>query len=309
MTAHNIRHTQLNSSSFFKHLSFPSVPPTFVQKIENVSTVLGDMAVFICSVEGSPPLSVQWLKDETWIPEDPNIERSFQNNEATFRIPACEATHGGKYTCQVVNEAGQDAHSPLSPGVVEPPTIQEKPEEVKVTRGDPVSLECRVAGSPQLSVRWMRRDKELHSYSQRLAFRPYQSSAHRLVVMYHNHVSVWVLVPPTFITEPESQAVPPNSAVLLRSVFEGTPPFTVKWFKHDVELINFSNGVATLKLTKTTQFDHGEYVCQAENRVGSASASCHVTVKGDARFQISFLYMNESCCDLSFKHTFFETNG
>lgn len=59
-------------------------------------------------MEGSAPLSVQWQKDENWISEDPKIERRFENNVATLRIPACEANHGGKYTCQVVNEAGQD---------------------------------------------------------------------------------------------------------------------------------------------------------------------------------------------------------
>lgn len=84
------------------------VPPTFAKKIENVSTLLGGLAVFRCTVDGSPPLCVQWQKDENWIPEDPNIERTFENKEAVLRIPACEASHRGKYTCQVVNEAGQD---------------------------------------------------------------------------------------------------------------------------------------------------------------------------------------------------------
>lgn len=59
-------------------------------------------------MEGSLPLSVQWQKDDNWIPEDPVFERKFENKEATLRIAACEATHSGKYTCQVVNEAGQD---------------------------------------------------------------------------------------------------------------------------------------------------------------------------------------------------------
>lgn len=54
-------------------------------------------------------------------------------------------------------------HSPLFLGVVEPPTIQEKPEVVKVTCGDPVSLECRVAGTPQISVKWTKDGKELQS--------------------------------------------------------------------------------------------------------------------------------------------------
>lgn len=83
-------------------------PPTFTKRIENTTTVLGKMAEFQCVVEGSPTLSVQWRKDENWILEDPKIERTFENNVATLKIPACEASHSGKYTCQVVNEAGQD---------------------------------------------------------------------------------------------------------------------------------------------------------------------------------------------------------
>ena len=79
-----------------------------MKKIENVSTFLGDVAVFCCSVDGSEPLSVQWQKDENWILEDPMIKRTFENKEAVLRILACDASHSGKYTCQVVNEAGQD---------------------------------------------------------------------------------------------------------------------------------------------------------------------------------------------------------
>uniref|UniRef100_A0A667WSQ4 Ig-like domain-containing protein n=1 Tax=Myripristis murdjan TaxID=586833 RepID=A0A667WSQ4_9TELE len=113
-------------------------PPVFVKKTENVSTVLGDVAVFQCAVEGSPTLSVQWQKDENWILEDPEIERTFENNVAT-RFYA----------------ANQHSTS-LSWYYIEPPYIQEKPELVEVTLGDPVRLECRVAGAPEISVKWIK---------------------------------------------------------------------------------------------------------------------------------------------------------
>ena len=80
----------------------------FVKKMENVSSVLGDAVVFCCVVDGSRPLSVEWMKDENWIPEDSKIERKFETKEATLTIPACEAAHSGTFTCRVVNEAGQD---------------------------------------------------------------------------------------------------------------------------------------------------------------------------------------------------------
>lgn len=70
--------------------------------------MLGKEAVLQCAVKGSPTISVQWQKDEHWILEDLKFERSFENNVATLRIPACEAAHSGRYSCQVGNEAGQD---------------------------------------------------------------------------------------------------------------------------------------------------------------------------------------------------------
>lgn len=49
---------------------------------------------------------------------------------------------------------------------VEPPQITEKPEEIKVTAGDPVSLDCKITGSPELRVKWMKEGKELQSIRQ-----------------------------------------------------------------------------------------------------------------------------------------------
>lgn len=109
---------QINSDDFFfvtssgqiKHFGgFVSIePPRFTKKLENKATVLGQKAEFQCTVAGSPTLSVQWQKDESWILEDLKIERTFVDNVAILRIPVCEVTHSGKYTCQVANAAGQE---------------------------------------------------------------------------------------------------------------------------------------------------------------------------------------------------------
>lgn len=51
-------------------------------------------------------------------------------------------------------------------GILVPPQITEKPEVVKVTVGDPVSLDCKVTGSPELRVKWMKDGRELKSIRQ-----------------------------------------------------------------------------------------------------------------------------------------------
>lgn len=100
---------------------------------------------------------------------------------------------------------------------------------------------------------------------------------------------------PYFTAEPKPQEVGVGDAVTLMCSIAGTPEISITWFKGDGKLrqsptclMDFSDGVATLKLTKTTKFDRGEYVCKAENRVGWASASCNLMVKGDASFLSGF---------------------
>lgn len=94
---------------------------------------------------------------------------------------------------------------------------------------------------------------------------------------------------PHFVEEPKPQEVGVGDAVTLTCRIAGSPDISVAWFKGDGKLrkshtclMEFANGVATLTLTQTTKFDRGEYICKAENRVGSASTSCRVMVKGDA---------------------------
>ncbi|KAM9710547.1 titin-like [Menidia menidia] len=135
-------------------------PPAFSSPLQNCLTAVGRPAQLQCAVLGSPTLTVQWQKDDRWIPEDPKIQRTFENNVATLRIPACEAAHAGTYACQVLNEAGQDkCQATLT--VQEPPEITEKPELVRVSVGDPVSLDCRVRGSPELRVSWTKDGRAL----------------------------------------------------------------------------------------------------------------------------------------------------
>lgn len=93
---------------------------------------------------------------------------------------------------------------------------------------------------------------------------------------------------PHFVETMEPVEINEGDALLLRCRVEGSPRISVAWFKAGGKLrqsnlcsLDFTEGVATLKLSKTTKFDRGEYVCKAENHIGSASASCHVMVKGD----------------------------
>lgn len=99
-----------------------------------------------------------------------------------------------------------------------------------------------------------------------------------------------------------------GQAVTLKCRIAGTPDISVAWFKADGQLrksntcsMDFANGVATLKITKTTRSDSGEYICKAENRVGSTCASCNVTVTGEVHF-LTFFFTAVSYESISANH-------
>uniref|UniRef100_A0A3P9CR09 Uncharacterized protein n=1 Tax=Maylandia zebra TaxID=106582 RepID=A0A3P9CR09_9CICH len=84
--------------------------------------------------------------------------------------------------------------------------------------------------------------------------------------------------PPYFTESLEPMEVTAGDAVCLKCQVAGTPEIKVSWFKADGKVrssptckLEYTKGVACLKLSKATKSDIGEYTCKAENRIGSFS--------------------------------------
>lgn len=93
---------------------------------------------------------------------------------------------------------------------------------------------------------------------------------------------------------PESQAVIPNTTVRFKTTFKGTPPFTVKWFKEDTELIpgpSYFIGLEGLSsfidLYAVGLANTGPYSCQVSNDAGTAKCTTSLLVKGLTFFRSS----------------------
>lgn len=60
------------------------------------------------TIKGSPPITVKWMKDSEILRDDhPDIKMVFENNVACLLITTVAISHGGKYSCQAENDAGQ----------------------------------------------------------------------------------------------------------------------------------------------------------------------------------------------------------
>lgn len=85
-----------------------SEPPVFSKRIESTTVVLGNAVTLQGTLKGSAPISIKWMKDSELLREDdPNIKMAFENNIASISFPSVKIKYGGRYTCLVTNEAGQ----------------------------------------------------------------------------------------------------------------------------------------------------------------------------------------------------------
>lgn len=85
----------------------PSEPPRFVKKLSDTAIFVGEPTALQAVVEGSPPISVVWLKDKgEIIRESENVQMWFMDNIATLEIASAEGADIGKYICQIKNDAG-----------------------------------------------------------------------------------------------------------------------------------------------------------------------------------------------------------
>lgn len=91
----------------------PIDPPSFVQKLENLSSLVGSEVSLLCVLKGSEPMTVSWMKDNHELKEAEHVQITYEDNTALLHITDVQRNHAGKYSCQAQNQAGSQTCSAL----------------------------------------------------------------------------------------------------------------------------------------------------------------------------------------------------
>lgn len=86
-------------------------PPLFLQKLENVSALVGSQVSLQCTLKGSEPITVSWLKDNYELKEAENVQIRYEHQTAVLQITELHSKHGGKFSCHAQNQAGSQTCS------------------------------------------------------------------------------------------------------------------------------------------------------------------------------------------------------
>uniref|UniRef100_A0A669CVS1 Ig-like domain-containing protein n=1 Tax=Oreochromis niloticus TaxID=8128 RepID=A0A669CVS1_ORENI len=184
-------------------------------------------------------------------------------------------------------------------GILVPPQITEKPEVVKVTVGDPVSLDCKVTGSPELRVKWMKDGRELKSIRQhKLIFENNISSlkiqaAQKEDEGEYSNLCLGVLlateqvIGPSFIKPLVDMHEILGSFVQICCKISGSLPISVEW-KKDGTKISSDGRNHSLSILTDEQEDEGLYTCRAINEAGEIESSGKLRLQAAPQFHPGF---------------------
>ncbi|XP_019718321.1 hemicentin-1 isoform X1 [Hippocampus comes] len=269
--------------------------------VDTREVVLGHPISLSCESNAIPPPKLNWYKDGQKLTSADGA--TLMPGGQVLQIARVQKEDAGMYTCEAVNEAGED-HMHFKLEVLVSPVItgasEEFMEEIGAVVNSTVALHCDVTGHPTPAISWLRdgqpvQTDSLHLVSEdkaRLQLLSVQVSdmagylcvAENKVGSVEKLFSLTVQVPPRILGPKEEElSVTEGHMVSLLCDVQAYPPPEIIWTK-DGQILHFSTGIhilpggQMLQLPRARAEDAGQYVCTASNSAGQDQKSLLLSV-------------------------------
>ncbi|XP_002051718.3 roundabout homolog 2 [Drosophila virilis] len=290
--------------------------PHIIEHPMDTTVPKNDPFTFNCKAEGSPTPTIQWFKDGRELKTDAGSHRIMLPAGGLFFLKVIHSrreSDAGTYWCQAKNEFGvaRSRNATLQVAFLRD-EFRLEPQNTRVAQGEVALMECGAPrGSPEPQISWRKNGQTLNLSGGgggnkririvdggNLAIQDArQSDDGRYQCVVKNVVGtresatafLKVHVRPFLIRGPQNQTAVVGSSVVFQCRIGGDPLPDVLWRRtasggnmplRRVHILEDRS----LKLDDVTLEDMGEYSCEADNAVGSITATGILTVHAPPKF-------------------------
>lgn len=250
-------------------------PPVITEQPMAQTVNAGQRATFQVLATGSGTLAYQWRRNGVAIAGA---------TAASYLTPiTTTADNGAVFSVVVSNDKGSVTSANAVLNVLAPPVINEAPASLTVTEGEPASFSVRASGSNPLSYQWRKNGVAIAgattaTYS--IAATVLNENGAQFTVVVSNSAGSVIStvatltvraaqVPPSIVTQPQSQTVNAGTRVLFTVVATGTAPLTYQWMKNGIAIPNATQATYTIEAALSDD-DGAMFTVAVRNNAGTA---------------------------------------
>ncbi|TDH08782.1 hypothetical protein EPR50_G00101320 [Perca flavescens] len=262
------------------------------EEVSPLIVIEGSLITLVCESSGIPPPSLTWRKDGSELKSDQRLR--VLSGGRQLQISSAERTDAASYTCTASSEAGTISKE-YSLQVYVRPSIRRSEgdtDDVAVTKGGDVTLQCSAEGVPRPAVTWLKDGRPITGQHGAKVLNEgrllqikdakvsdtgrYTCFAVNVAGQADSKHDISVHVPPSIIGQvqlPENVSVVVKNPVALSCEASGIPLPAITWLKDGRPIkatssVRVLSGGRSLRLMHVAVEDAGRYTCIVSNSAG-----------------------------------------